>query len=91
MRQNEVSVREQVLTRLWEIANLSPEVTRSSISGQIKALSMIVAMQNLLPDGQAVSSEKPSAPAPKPGQPVPSVSDPDRWFSFQKGSSGRPN
>src|SRR5580700_6619495 len=35
--------REQVLDRLWEIAHLSPEMTRGSITGQVKALSMIVA------------------------------------------------
>jgi hypothetical protein len=55
--------REQVLARLWEIANLSPEMTRSSVTGQVKALSIIVAMQNFIPDRLAVSSEKKSAPA----------------------------
>jgi hypothetical protein len=55
--------REQVLARLWEIANLSPEMTRGSITGQVKALSMIVAMQNFIPDRLAASSEKKSAPA----------------------------
>ena len=56
--------REQVLARLWEIANLSPEMTRGSITGQVKALSMIVAMQNFIPDRRAVASETkfPSAP-----------------------------
>ena len=56
--------REQVLARLWEIANLSPETTRGSITGQVKALSMIVAMQNFIPDRPTVSSEKKSPPAP---------------------------
>jgi hypothetical protein len=56
--------REQVLARLWEIANLSPELTRGSITGQVKALSMIVAMQNFIPDRPAVSSEKKPAAAP---------------------------
>jgi hypothetical protein len=60
--------REQVLARLWEIANLSPDMTRGSITGQVKALSMIVAMQNFIPDRRAVdrpatSSDKNSAPA----------------------------
>jgi hypothetical protein len=55
--------RERVLDRLWEIANLSPEITRGSITGQVKALSMIVAMQNFIPDRRATSSEKKSAPA----------------------------
>jgi hypothetical protein len=58
--------REQVLNRLWEIANLSPEMTRGSITGQVKALSMIVAMENFIPDRRAVSAEKKSPPAPAP-------------------------
>jgi hypothetical protein len=56
--------RERVLDRLWEIANLSPEMTRGSITGQVKALSMIVAMQNFIPDRRAISAEKKSAPPP---------------------------
>ncbi len=61
--------REQVLNRLWELAKLSPEMTRGSITGQVKAISMIVAMQNFIPDRRAVdrlaiSSEMKSAPAP---------------------------
>jgi hypothetical protein len=55
--------REQVLDRLWELGNLSPEMTRGSITGQVKALSIIVAMQNFIPDRRAVSAEKKSAPA----------------------------
>jgi hypothetical protein len=75
--------REKVLARLWEIANLSPEMTRGSITGQVKALSMIVAMQNFIPDRQAVSEKKStSAPAqpqiyaepqPSPAPPIPSA------------------
>jgi hypothetical protein len=56
--------REQVLNRLWEIANLSPEMTRNSITGQVKCLAMIIAMQDFIPDRRAVSAEKKSAPAP---------------------------
>src|ERR1700727_3689967 len=52
--------REQVLARLWEIANLSPDMTRGSITGQVKALSMIVAIQNFIPDRRAAPSEKKS-------------------------------
>ena len=55
--------RKQVLDRLWEIANLSPEMTRGSITGQVKALAMIIAMENFIPNRLAVSSEKKSAPA----------------------------
>jgi hypothetical protein len=58
--------REQVLTRLWEIANLSPEMTRGSVTAQVKALTMIVAIEGLIPSGtndrRTVSSEKNSAP-----------------------------
>jgi hypothetical protein len=57
--------REKVLNRLWEIAYMSPEMTRGSITGQVKALTMIIAMQNLIPDRRAVASlEKKSASAP---------------------------
>jgi hypothetical protein len=60
--------REQVLKRLWEIAHLSPEMTRGSITGQVKAISMIVAMLNFIPDRHAVSSEKKATPAPEEAQ-----------------------
>ena len=43
--------REQVLARLWQIANLNPELTRNSASAQMKALSMIVAIEGLIPSG----------------------------------------
>ncbi len=56
--------REQVLARLWQIANLGPEMTRGSVTGQVKSLSIIVAMEDLIPDRRAASSEKKSAPAP---------------------------
>ena len=56
--------REQVLARLWEIAKLSPEMTRNSITGQVKALSMVIAMQNFIPDRKAVPEKKsPTTPA----------------------------
>jgi hypothetical protein len=47
LRQRNVR-REQVLNRLWEFANLSSEMTRGSITGQVKALSMIVAIEGLI-------------------------------------------
>ena len=56
--------REQVLARLWEIANLSPEMTRGSITGQVKALAMIVAIEGLIPDRRAVAAQNKSAPPP---------------------------
>jgi hypothetical protein len=42
--------RERVLARLWEIADMDPERTRNSMSAQIKAVSMIVAIEGLIPD-----------------------------------------
>jgi hypothetical protein len=54
--------REQVLDRLWEIAGLSPEITRGCITGQVKAIAMIVAIEGLIPDRRAGSSDKKSVP-----------------------------
>jgi hypothetical protein len=63
-------VREQVLTRLWEIAYMSPEMTRGSITGQIKVLSMIVAIEGLIPERvngrRAGSAESKLAALPTP-------------------------
>jgi hypothetical protein len=60
--------RGQVLARLWEIANLAPEMTRGSASSQVKALSMIVAIEGLIPDRhtdrRAVSAQNQPAPPP---------------------------
>ena len=56
--------REQVLARLWELANMGPEITRGSITGQVKAMSMIVAIEGLIPDRRAGSAEKNPAPVP---------------------------
>jgi hypothetical protein len=55
--------RQRVLDRLWEIAALPAEVTRGSITGQVKAISMIVSMEGLIPDRRAASA-KISAAAP---------------------------
>lgn len=41
--------RDQILDRLWELAALSSEATRGSITGQIKAISMILAIEGLIP------------------------------------------
>ena len=74
--------REQVLDRLWELANLSPEKTRNSITGQVKAISMIVAMENFIPDRRAVAAEKKSAPAPVNAQIYQSA-----WLREQKAAT----
>jgi hypothetical protein len=60
--------RERVLARLWEIADLDPDMTRNSMSAQMKALSMIVAIEGLIPnshdDRRAGSAQNKSAPPP---------------------------
>jgi hypothetical protein len=55
--------RDQVLARLWELAYLSHEVTRGSIAGQMKALSMIIAIEGLIPDRRvSPAATQPTAP-----------------------------
>ena len=54
--------RDQVLARLWELANLSHEVTRGSIAGQIKAVSLIIAIEGLIPGRPSPSVTQPTAP-----------------------------
>jgi hypothetical protein len=63
--------RDQILARLWELANLSHEVTRGIIAGQIKALTMIVAIEGLIPSGMNGRRLSPSAaqPAAPPVEP----------------------
>ena len=56
--------RDQILARLWELANLSHEVTRGIIAGQIKALAMIVAIEGLIPDRRLSPSGTQPAPPP---------------------------
>jgi hypothetical protein len=60
--------RQRVLDRLWEIADLNPEMTRNSMSAQIKAISMIVAIEGLIPnrntDRRAGSAQDKSVPPP---------------------------
>jgi hypothetical protein len=87
--------REKVLARLWEIANLSPEMTRSSITGQVKALSMIIAIEGLIPDRRAadrlsVSSHKNSTPAPTHLQPSPAPPVPACRGAQQEDALGVP-
>jgi hypothetical protein len=72
--------RERVLTRLWEIANMDPERTRNSMSAQIKAISTIVAIEDLIPARHSarrtVSAQNVPAPPPVHPQIQPS---PDRY------------
>jgi len=54
--------RDRVLTRLWEIANMDPERTRNSMSAQVKAISMIIAIEGLIPARRAASAQTQPAP-----------------------------
>jgi hypothetical protein len=59
--------RDQILARLWELATLSHEATRGIIAGQIKALTMIVAIEGLIPDRRlSRSGTQPAAPPVEP-------------------------
>ena len=59
-------VRERVLNRLWEVADLSSDQTRGSMTAQVKCLAMIVAIEGLIPDRRAASAQKPVPPAVSP-------------------------
>lgn len=55
--------RDQILNRLWELANLPSEATRGSITGQVKAIAMIAAIEGLIPDRRlSATGTKPAAP-----------------------------
>jgi hypothetical protein len=59
--------RDQILARLWELATLSHEATRGTIAGQIKALTMIVAIEGLIPDRRlSPPATHPAAPPVEP-------------------------
>jgi hypothetical protein len=60
--------RDQILNRLWELATLSHEVTRGAITGQIKALSMILAIEGMIPDRRV---------SPSATQPVARILEPE--------------
>ncbi len=48
--------RDQILAWLWELANLSLEATRGIIAGQVKALSMIVAIEGLIQSDRMIAA-----------------------------------
>ena len=60
--------RDRILTRLWELAALSSEATRGSIAGQIKALSMISAIEGLIPDRRLSPSATQPVATPRNAQ-----------------------
>jgi hypothetical protein len=71
--------RDRVLARLWEIADLAPEKTRNGLSAQVKALSLIIAIEGLIPDRRAVAAQ--SKPTPPPVDPPFYVSE---WMRTKK-------
>jgi hypothetical protein len=77
--------REQVLNRLWELASLSPDMTRGSITGQVKCLAMIAAIQNFIPDRRALRAEKNPAPVPVNAQIYQSA-----WLRQQQATTNDP-
>ena len=81
--------RERVLARLWEIADLDPDMTRNSMSAQMRALTMIVAIEGLIPDRntdrRAGSAHNKSA-APPVHPPI----DTAAWLREQQGKTTGP-
>src|ERR1700759_1466362 len=71
--------RGRVLARLWEIADLAPEKTRNGMSAQVKALSLIIAIEGLIPARRPVAAQR--KPAPQPETPPFYVSE---WMRTQK-------
>jgi hypothetical protein len=65
--------RQRVLDRLWEIAAMDPERTRNSMSAQMKAVAMIVAIEGLIPDRRANSAQSKPVPPPAHYQPSPDL------------------
>jgi hypothetical protein len=77
--------REQVLDRLWELAGMSSEMTRGSITGQVKAMAMIVAIEGLIPDRRAGSAGMKSATSP-----TNAYIDPAAWRAEQQAETAGP-
>ena len=66
-QQNQLSQnRERLLARLWEIADLTSEITRGNMSSQVRALSLIAAVEGHIPDRRAASAQNKPAPPPTP-------------------------
>jgi hypothetical protein len=81
--------RDQILNRLWELATLSHEVTRGAITGQIKALSMIIAIEGLVSDRRVSPSA--TQPAPRILEPEPTPEPASKPANGQSFSSLDPN
>jgi hypothetical protein len=75
--------RDQILNRLWELATLSHEATRGSITGQMKALAMIAAIEGLIPSGKNARRLSPSATEPTASPLEPQI-DISQWLRAQQ-------
>jgi hypothetical protein len=81
--------RGRVLARLWEIANLGPEMTRNSMSAQIKALSMIVAIEGLI--ASQTNNRRAGSAQSKPAPPLVDLQiDAAAWLDEQQGKTTGP-
>jgi hypothetical protein len=56
--------RDQILARLWHLAGFNPDQTKGSISGQIKAISLIIAIEDLIPGRRLASARNHPAALP---------------------------
>jgi len=81
--------RDQILNRLWELATLSHEVTRGALTGQIKALSMIIAIEGLVSDRRVSPSA--TQPATRILEPEPTPEPASKPANGQSFSSLDPN
>jgi hypothetical protein len=81
--------RERVLARLWKIADLDPDMTRNSMSAQMRALTMIVAIEGLIPDrntDRRAGSAHNKSVAPPAHPPI----DTAAWLREQQGKTTGP-
>jgi hypothetical protein len=85
--------RDQILGRLWQLANLSPEQTRGSITGQMKAMSLIVAIEGLIPSRRPEPKASPATVTTtetKPGAPGPGCTSQANPFVHTKAANPVP-
>ena len=83
--------REEVVDYLWDIAHLGSQMTRGSITGQVKAISLIVAIQELIPDRRAASASPQRADGNQPSPaPNPSSIYVAKWLREQREKANQP-
>ena len=60
------ATRDRILERLWAIADLGADQTRNNMASQMKALTMIVALEGLMPDRRSAAAQQSVVPAAPP-------------------------